>query len=102
MEVSGELYTPAGFTPGEIAPVTHWTRGWVGTGAGLNVVVKRHTLSLPGSGSRRPARLQPLYWNPNVCNMLLLVSRQFLDNPVLKTKIIAFGEIPKQFCRSLP
>jgi len=29
------------FTPRETAPGTHWIRGWVGTGAILDAVVKR-------------------------------------------------------------
>jgi hypothetical protein len=32
---------PGRFTPREIAPVTHWIRGWVGTRAVLDVVAKR-------------------------------------------------------------
>jgi hypothetical protein len=35
------------FTPGERAPGTHWTGGWVGPRAGLNDVRNRKLLTLP-------------------------------------------------------
>jgi hypothetical protein len=31
---------PGRFTPGEETPSTHWIGGWVGTRAGLDVMVK--------------------------------------------------------------
>jgi hypothetical protein len=36
------------FTPGESAPGTHWTGGWVGPRTGLDDVEKRKFLTLPG------------------------------------------------------
>jgi len=36
MEVRNHLHTPATLPPG-----THWIGGWVGSRAGLDVVVKR-------------------------------------------------------------
>jgi hypothetical protein len=39
---------PDRFTPGERAPGTHWIGGWVGPRTGLDVVVKRNILPLPG------------------------------------------------------
>jgi hypothetical protein len=32
---------PASFTPGEIARGTHWIRGWMGPGSGLNAADRR-------------------------------------------------------------
>jgi hypothetical protein len=52
------------FTPGERAPGTHWIGGWVNPRAGLDNVVKRKFLILPGLELRplgRPARSQSLY-----------------------------------------
>jgi hypothetical protein len=46
------------FTPGERAPSTHWTRGWMGPGANLDAMVKRKCLIIPGLELRplgRPA-----------------------------------------------
>jgi hypothetical protein len=39
---------PCCFTTGEIAPGTHWVRGWVGPRAGLDAVDTRKMLPLPG------------------------------------------------------
>jgi hypothetical protein len=55
---------PGRFSPGEIAPGTHWIGGWVGPRAGLDDVQKRKFLTLPGlelPPLDRPARCQPLY-----------------------------------------
>jgi hypothetical protein len=43
----GECSTsrPGRFTPKERAPGTYWIRGWVGSRAGLDAVVKRKILS---------------------------------------------------------
>jgi hypothetical protein len=39
---------PGRFNPGEGAPGTHWTGGWVGPRTGLDNVEKRKFLTLPG------------------------------------------------------
>jgi len=41
---------PCHFTPGEIAPSTHWIGGWVGLRASMDMVVKtkKKSWSLPG------------------------------------------------------
>jgi hypothetical protein len=55
---------PGRFNPGERAPGTHWTRGWVDPRAGVGDVEKRKFLTLPGLELRplgRPARSQSLY-----------------------------------------
>jgi len=39
---------PCLFTPRERPPGTHWTGGWVGPTAGLDVVVRKRTHFLPG------------------------------------------------------
>jgi hypothetical protein len=39
---------PGLFTPGETAPVTSWTGGWVDPRASLDDVEKRKFLTLPG------------------------------------------------------
>jgi hypothetical protein len=39
---------PDRFTPGEIAPGTHWIGGWVGPRAGLDDMEKWKFLTLPG------------------------------------------------------
>jgi hypothetical protein len=55
---------PGRFTPGEIAPSTHWRGGWVDPSAGLNDVEKRKFSTVPGlelRPFRRPARSQSLY-----------------------------------------
>jgi hypothetical protein len=39
---------PGCFTPGEIAPGTHWIGGWVGPRTGLDDEGKRKFLTLPG------------------------------------------------------
>jgi hypothetical protein len=54
---------PGHFTPGEIAPCTHWVGGSVGPRAGLDDVEKRNFLTLPELELRplgRPARSQSL------------------------------------------
>jgi hypothetical protein len=38
-----QLYAPATLTPGK-EPHTHWIGGWVGPGAGLDIVAKRKIL----------------------------------------------------------
>jgi hypothetical protein len=40
-------FKPCRFTPGEIAPDTHWIGGWVGPRVGLDDVEKRKFLTLP-------------------------------------------------------
>jgi hypothetical protein len=55
---------PCRFTPGEIAPSTHWRGGWVGPRAGLDYVEKRKILHLSGFEHRplsRPCCTQSLY-----------------------------------------
>jgi hypothetical protein len=55
---------PGRFSPGELAPGTHWIRGWVDPRAGLDDVEKRKFLILLGLEFRplgRPARSQSLY-----------------------------------------
>jgi hypothetical protein len=50
---------PGRFTPGDIAPSTHWVGGWVEPRAGLEAVKKRKFLILSGFELRllgRPAR----------------------------------------------
>jgi hypothetical protein len=59
--VGGEWSTsrPGRFTPGEIAPGTHWIVGLVDLRAGLDDLEKRKFLTLPGLELRplgRPAR----------------------------------------------
>jgi hypothetical protein len=52
------------FTPGEKVPGTHWIGGWVDPRAGLDNVVKREFLTLPGLELRclgLPACSQSLY-----------------------------------------
>jgi hypothetical protein len=50
----GELSVscPGRVAPGEIAPGTHWTGGWVGPGAGLEVPEKRKSCPYPDSNPR--------------------------------------------------
>jgi hypothetical protein len=51
------------FTPGEIAPGTHCTGGWVGPRAGLDAEVRGKILCLSlGSNPGRSVRGQTLYW----------------------------------------
>jgi hypothetical protein len=38
MKVSGELHGPAGLHPGDTAPGTHLTGGWVDPRAGMDVI----------------------------------------------------------------
>jgi hypothetical protein len=55
---------PGRFTPGEMAPGTHWIWGWVDPRAGLDDVEKRKFLTIPRLELRplgRPARSQSLY-----------------------------------------
>jgi hypothetical protein len=54
---------PGRFTPGEIAPGTHWIGGWVDPRAGLDDVKERKFLTLSGLELRtlgHPARSQSL------------------------------------------
>jgi hypothetical protein len=44
---------PCLFTPGEIAPGTHWIGGWLGLRAGLDAVKKKKYLD--SVGNRTPA-----------------------------------------------
>jgi hypothetical protein len=66
MGVSGQRHAPAALCPGERAPGTHCTGGWVDPRAGLDTEVKRkNPLPLPGiepRSPRRPVRSQTLYW----------------------------------------
>jgi hypothetical protein len=39
---------PGCFTPGEIAPGTHWIGGWVALRTGVDAMEKRKILPLPG------------------------------------------------------
>jgi hypothetical protein len=48
LEVSGQLHTPAAFTPGERAPDTHWTGGRVDPRSSLDDMEKTEFLTLPG------------------------------------------------------
>jgi hypothetical protein len=50
---------PGRFTPGEIAPSTHWTGGWVGPRAGLDDVEKRNSWPYQDSNSD-PSTDQPI------------------------------------------
>jgi hypothetical protein len=51
------------FTPGERAPGTHWTGGWVGLRTSLDAEARKKILCLYlGSKPGRPVRSQPLYW----------------------------------------
>jgi hypothetical protein len=55
---------PGRFTPGEKAPDTHWTGGWVDPRPGLDDVEMRKFLTLPGLELQllgRPARSQSIY-----------------------------------------
>jgi len=53
---------PSHFTPRERAPGTHWFGGWVGPGAGLDMVLNREIPSTPPAieprSSDPPARSQ--------------------------------------------
>jgi len=44
-------FTPWPLNPGEGALCTHWMGGWVGSGVGLDAVVKRKIPSFPWSSS---------------------------------------------------
>jgi hypothetical protein len=44
MHVTGQLHASDRFTPGEIAPGTHWIGGCVSPRAGLDALEKRKTL----------------------------------------------------------
>jgi len=46
MEMSGQLHAPAGLSP-ERTTDTHWIGGWVGSGAGLEAVAKKHSFTAP-------------------------------------------------------
>jgi hypothetical protein len=50
---------PRCFTPGEIAPRTHWIGDWVGPRAGLDDVEKRKFLTIMDSNSD-PSAVQPV------------------------------------------
>jgi hypothetical protein len=50
---------PGRFTPGEIAPGTHWIGGWVDPRAGLDDMEKRKFLTLPGLGAPTPQSSSP-------------------------------------------
>jgi hypothetical protein len=51
------------FTPGQRAPGTHCTGGWVGPRAGLNAQVRGKIFCLcRGSNAGSPVRSQTLYW----------------------------------------
>jgi hypothetical protein len=47
------------YTPGEIAPGTHWIGGWVGPRAGLDDVETRKFLTLPGLETPTPRSSSP-------------------------------------------
>jgi hypothetical protein len=59
------LTSELGFTPGEIAPGTHWIGGWMGPSASLDAVEKRQILPLPGieprPSSRSPSQLRKMF-----------------------------------------
>jgi hypothetical protein len=50
--MSGQIHAPTAFTPGETAPGTHWTGGWVDARAGLDDVEK--ILNLTGTQTPTP------------------------------------------------
>jgi hypothetical protein len=62
MEVNGYLHATAALPPGEKAPGTHWTGGWVGPRGGMDNVDKRK-ISWPcrKSNPGRPASNPSLY-----------------------------------------
>jgi hypothetical protein len=47
---------PGRFTPGKIAPGTHWIGGWVGPITGLDSVDKKEILPLPEIANRPYSR----------------------------------------------
>jgi len=51
---------PGHFTPRERAPGNHWTGGWVGPRAGLDMVVKRK-ISSPFQDSNPQSTRFPIY-----------------------------------------
>jgi hypothetical protein len=51
---------PGHFTPSERAPGTHWIGGWVGSGNGLDTVVKRKIPSPWCDSNPRTPRKRPL------------------------------------------
>jgi hypothetical protein len=56
---------PDRFTSGERASGTDWIGGWVDPRAGLDDMVKKQILTLPGLAPRplgRPASSQSIYW----------------------------------------
>jgi hypothetical protein len=60
MEVSGHLHAPAASPPGK-EPLAHMLGGWVGSRAGLDVVVKRKIPSPPPRKSNpRTPIVQPV------------------------------------------
>jgi hypothetical protein len=52
---------PGRFTPGEIAPGTHWIGAWVGPRVGVDAVEKRKLLLCGGSNLGRPTHTPSLY-----------------------------------------
>jgi hypothetical protein len=52
-------FMPRPLTPGERAPGTQWTGGWVDLKAGLDDLEKRKFLTLPGL-ELRPSVVQPV------------------------------------------
>jgi hypothetical protein len=50
---------PGRSTPGDVAPGTHWVRGWVDPSAGLGDVDKRKYLTTPGLELRLPQSSSP-------------------------------------------
>jgi hypothetical protein len=57
MEMSGQLYTPAVWSP-EMTPVTHWIGGSLGFRAGLDEAMKK----IPTPDCSGNAVVQPLAW----------------------------------------
>jgi hypothetical protein len=108
---------PGRFTPGERAPSTHWTGGWVGPRTGLNDV-KRKLLTLPRLELRphgRPAHSQSLYrlgylgwkqmcekrgqepWNPEVVD---IVGIRFQATPSKDIEDLVCAAVRSNMCES--
>jgi hypothetical protein len=49
MVVSGQLHSPAAFTPGERAPLYHWTGGWMGPRSGLAMKLEEKSFASVGN-----------------------------------------------------
>jgi hypothetical protein len=66
MGVSGQRHSPAKLYPRGKDPGTHWTEGWVGSGAGMDTGARGDILlHLPGIEPRSPGRpvcSQTLHW----------------------------------------